>query len=308
MQILVTGATGFVGRNLVPALLDDGHEIRALTRARSSTESMLDPRVEVREGDLLEPETIEGVFADVDVAYYLVHSLGYGKEFATVDHRAASNFAAAASAAGVARVIYLGGLGETGSDLSEHLRSRREVEAILAEGAYELTTFRAAVIIGAGSGSFEMIRQLVGRLPVMITPRWVRTPVQPIAIRDVVAYLRGALAVPETAGRTLEIGGPEVLTYEEMLRRTASAMGRRLFMIPIPALTPRLSVYWIDLVTDTPKRISHPLVEGLRNPVVVTDETAQRLLDVELTPFDEALARALAAPNGSSEGATESCE
>ena len=306
MRILVTGATGFVGRNLVPALLEDGHEIRALTRARSSAASILDPRVEVHEGDLLEPETIEGVFTDVDVAYYLVHSLGYGEEFATVDHRAASNFTAAASAAGVSRVIYLGGLGETGSDLSAHLRSRREVEAILAEGAYELTTFRAAVIIGAGSGSFEMIRQLVNRLPVLITPRWVRTPVQPIAIRDVVAYLRGALAVPETAGKTLEIGGPEVLTYEEMLRRTASAMGRRLFMIPIPALTPRLSVYWIDLVTDTPKRISHPLVEGLRNPVVVTDDTAQRLLDVELTPFDEALARALAATNGSSAGATES--
>lgn len=156
-----------------------------------------------------------------------------------------------------------------------------------------MTTLRAAVIIGAKSESFEMVRSLVGRLPIMITPRWVRTPIQPIAIRDVVEYIVRAIQTPETAGKTLEIGGPEVLTYQEMLERTAAVMGRRLVVIPVPVLTPKLSVYWIDLVTDTPPHISHPLIEGLKNPVVVTDDTAQELLDVPLTPFDEAVERAL---------------
>ncbi len=294
MQVLVTGATGFVGRSLVPALLDAGYEVRALTRDRSKGVELLDPRVEVAEGDVLDPETLEGVFEDVDVAYYLVHSLGAGGEYEERDRQAADNFARAASEAGVDRVIYLGGLGETGDDLSTHLASRREVEAHLAEGEYDLTTFRAAIIVGSGSESFEMVRQMVSRLPVMITPKWVRTPSQPIAIQDVVEFLVKAIETPETAGKTLEIGGPEVLSYEEMMRRTAAAMGRRLFILPVPVLTPKLSVYWIDLVTDTPPSISHPLIEGLKNPVVVTDETAQELIDVELTPFDEAVSRAIA--------------
>jgi len=294
MQILVTGATGFVGRSLVPALLEAGYDVRALTRDRSTGRARLDDRVEVVEGDVLEPESLAGVFADVDLAYYLVHSLGAGAEFEAKDREAAANFADAASEAGVERVIYLGGLGETGTDLSPHLKSRQEVETYLAEGDYELTTFRAAIIVGAGSESFEMVRQLVTRLPVMITPRWVRTPSQPIAIRDVIEYMVQAIEVPETAGRTLEIGGPEILSYEEMMRRTAAALGRRLYILPVPVLTPKLSVYWIDLVTNPPPSISHPLIEGLRNPVVVTDHTAEELLDVELTPFDEAVERAVA--------------
>lgn len=293
MTVLVTGATGFVGSNLVPDLLDHGYEVRALSRDKESAQSTLDSRVEVVEGNVLEPETLAGVFTDVDVAYYLVHSLGMGDRFEERDNRAADNFAEAASDAGVDRVIYLGGLGETGPDLSAHLRSRREVEARLREGSYDLTTFRAAIIVGAGSASFEMVRQLVSRLPVMITPKWVRTPSQPIAIGDVIKYLRRAIETPETAGETIEIGGPEVLSYQEMMERTAKAAGRHLTVIPVPVLTPKLSVYWIDLMTDTPKHISHPLIEGLRNPVVVTNDRAEALLPMELTPFDEALDRAL---------------
>ena len=298
MRILVTGATGFVGRNLVPALLDAGHTVRALARDRSTGIERLDVRVSVVEGDLLEPESLAGVFEDVDLAFYLVHSMGAGPEFEAKDQRAAANFAEAASAAGVERVIYLGGLGETGDELSPHLRSRREVERILGEGEYDLTTFRAAIIVGADSASFEMVRQLAARLPIMITPRWVRTPCQPIGIQDVVEYLSRAVETPETAGMTLEIGGPEVLTYQEMMRRTAAAMDNRLMIVPVPVLTPKLSVYWIDLVTNTPPSISHPLIEGLRNPVVVNDDTAQELLSVERTPFDEAVKRALEASSG----------
>lgn len=294
MRVLVTGATGFVGQSLVPVLLDAGYNVRALSRNRSNAEKMLDSRVEVVEGNVLDPESLVDSFDSVDLAYYLVHSLGAGDEYEERDRRAADNFATAASNAGVDRVIYLGGLGETGDDLSAHLASRREVETHLAAGDYELTTFRAAIIVGAGSESFDMIRQMVSRLPVMITPKWVRTPVQPIGISDVVDYLVKAAETPKTAGKTLEIGGPEVLSYEDMMRRTASAMGRRLHIFPVPVLTPKLSVYWIDLVTDTPPSISHPLIEGLKNPVVVTDDTAQELIDVDRTPFDEAVSRALA--------------
>lgn len=295
MTVLVTGATGFVGSHLVAELLDHDYDVRALTRDRESGRATLDERVEVVEGDVLDPDSLDGVFEDVDVAYYLIHSLGMGEAFEQRDTTAADNFAAAASEAGVDRVIYLGGLGETGPDLSPHLRSRRDVEERLRQGAYDLTTFRAAIIVGAGSASFEMVRQLVSRLPVMITPKWVRTPSQPIAIGDVTAYLRRAIETPETAGETLEIGGPEVLSYQEMMERTAAAAGRRLTVLPVPVLTPKLSVYWIDLMTDTPKHISHPLIEGLKNPVVVTDDRAEELLPMELTPFDEALERALEA-------------
>lgn len=213
MRILVTGATGFVGQSLVPVLLDAGYDVRALSRSRSNAVDVLDSRVEVVEGDVLDRESLVDVFEDIDLAYYLIHSLGAGDEYEERDRRAADNFATAASDAGVDRVIYLGGLGETGDDLSAHLASRREVEAHLAEGDYELTTFRAAIIVGAGSESFDMVRQMVSRLPVMITPKWVRTPAQPIAISDVVDHLVKAVETPETAGKTLEIGGPEVLSY-----------------------------------------------------------------------------------------------
>lgn len=290
-RILVTGASGFVGSKLVLALLERDHQVRAMTRDASSYDAP--EGVSVVEGDLLDADSLEGTFDGIDVAYYLVHSMQTGGDFAKRDREAARNFSKAAEGAGVERVIYLGGLGETGRDLSEHLQSRREVETILGNRSYSLTTLRAAIIIGEGSISFEMIRQLAQKLPVMVTPKWVRTACQPIAIRDVIAYLVGVLDEPQTAGETYEVGGPEVLTYEEMIRETAAQLGRRPIIVPVPVLSPGLSVYWVDLVTDVPKQVAHPLIYGLKNPVVVTDDRIKAIIPVRLTPFDDAVAQAL---------------
>jgi uncharacterized protein YbjT (DUF2867 family) len=214
-------------------------------------------------------------------------------DFAERDRRAARNFERSASAAGVDRVVYLGGLGDDSDDLSKHLKSRREVERVLDEGAYDLTVLRAAIIVGSESASFQLVRQLVERLPVMVTPAWVRTDCQPIGIDDTLAYLVGVLDAPETAGGTFEIGGPDVLTYQAVLRRTAEALGRTLYIVPVPVLSPKLSAYWLDLVTNMPRSITHPLVAGLRNPVVVNDDSIREYVDVERTPFDETVRRAL---------------
>ncbi|WP_136686566.1 NAD(P)H-binding protein [Halorhabdus amylolytica] len=295
MRVLVTGATGFVGSYLVPALRDAGHDVVAMTRDAGT----YDPPagVEVVEGDLLEADSLS--FSDgIDAAYYLVHSLETGGSFADRDHRAAENFVDAADAAGIDRVVYLGGLGEAGDDLSEHLRSRQEVEAVLASGEADLTTLRAAIIVGEGSASFRMVRQLVARLPVMIAPRWLHTECQPIAIGDVITYLVGVLDHPETAGETYEIGGPEILTYRDMLERTAAILGKRRYIVPVPVLTPRLSSYWVEFVTDVPRAISRPLILGLKNPVVVTDDSIGDVIDIEKTPFDDAVARAFADKSG----------
>jgi uncharacterized protein YbjT (DUF2867 family) len=291
MDVLVTGATGFIGRRLVPALGAAGHDVTALVRDAAGYDAP--PDVRVVEGDLLDPGSF-GAALDVDAAYYLVHSMRAGGDFETRDRRAARNFVDAASTAGVERVVYLGGLGEDRDNLSPHLRSRREVERVLASGSYALTTLRAGIIIGSGSASFELVRQLARRLPVMVTPRWVETDCQPVAVDDVVTYLVGVLDRPETAGGTYDVGGPEVMSYAEMLRRTGRQQGREPRIVPIPVLTPRLSAAWLGLMTDVPRSVARPLVEGLKNPVVARDDRIRDAVPVDLTPFEVAVARALA--------------
>lgn len=290
VRVLVTGATGFIGGRLVPALLDAGHDVTALVRDAASYDAP--DGVDVVEADLLDAASLDRVpWRDLDAAYYLVHSMEAGDDFAERDRTAAEQFADAAS--GLDRVVYLGGLGAADDELSHHLDSRRAVEAVLASGEYDLTVLRAAIVVGAGSAGFQMVHDMVSLLPVMTTPRWVRTPCQPIAVDDAVAYLVGVLEAPDAAGATYEIGGPEVLTYEEMIRRTADAMGKHPLILPIPVLSPGLSAYWVDLVTDVPRSTAHALIGGLKNPVVVEDDSIREVVDLELTPFDEAVERAL---------------
>jgi uncharacterized protein YbjT (DUF2867 family) len=289
MRVLVTGATGFVGSRLVPALRTAGNDVVAAVRDADGHDAP--DGVEVIEADLLDPPVS---LPAVDAAYYLVHSMGSGDDFQQRDRLAARTFVDAAEAADADRVVYLGGLGDERERLSDHLASRREVEYILADGDYDLTVLRAAVVIGEGSASFELIRQLGERLPVMVTPKWVRTPCQPIYVGDVVEYLLGVLDAPATRGGTFEIGGPEVLTYEEMLERTAElSTGRAPLVVPVPVLTSRLSAGWLRLVTDVPPNVARPLADGLDNTVVVTDPGIEAHVEVDRTPFDEAVRRSL---------------
>ncbi|WP_231186841.1 NAD(P)H-binding protein [Haladaptatus sp. DYF46] len=292
MTVLVAGATGFVGRHLVPELVANGKDVVAMTRNAST----YDPPdgVSVVEADLNDRESLRGVFDGVDAAYYLVHSMGESEDFMAHDRVAARNFVSAAREGDPSRVVYLSGLGGERVTLSDHLKSRREVEYILGTGPYELTVLRAAIVVGGDSASFRMVRQLAERLPLMITPRWVGTDCQPIAVEDVVAYLVGVLDVPETAGKTFEIGGPDVLTYGEMVLRTGELLGTRSTMVPVPVLTPKLSAYWVDLVTDVPKDVAHPLILGLKTRTVVEDDRIRSLVPVELTPFDDAVRRSIA--------------
>lgn len=294
MRILVTGATGFVGSHLIPALLEAGHDVVALVRNRdrySGPES-----VTVKQGDLLEPGPggFEHALSGIDAGYYLVHSMHSGPSFEERDRRAARNFARAASESDIERVIYLGGLGANGDRLSRHLRSRREVERILESGTYDLTTLRAAIIIGSGSMSYELIRQLTERFPIMVVSTWIQTPCQPISIDDAVEYLTRVLSVPETADDTFEIGGPDVLTYREIVVRIARATcGRQPLVVTVPIHSLRLSTYWVDMVTDIPSSVAKPLLCGVRTPVVVTDTRIRSLIPIELTPFEEAVIRTL---------------
>jgi uncharacterized protein YbjT (DUF2867 family) len=295
MEVLVTGATGFVGGHLIPALLDHGHDVIAMTRDPDS----YDPPagVDVVAGDVLDPDLS---LPSVDVAYYLIHSMGgAGGDFKEQDKRAAENFRHAVDDAGIERVIYLGGLGNEKEGLSKHLQSRREVEYVLGEGSAQLTTLRAAIIIGAGSASFQIIRQLAARLPVMVTPSWVRTECQPIDIDDVITYLVGVIHDPETAGKTYEIGGPDVLTYQEILTETAQLLhGRRPLIIPVPVLSPGLSARWLGIVTDVDTAVAKPLVDGLQNRVVVTDDSIRNRIDTDLLPFADSVRKAIDATDG----------
>lgn len=297
--ILVTGATGYVGGRLVPRLLAAGYSVRVLVRDRTRLQGRpWAPAVEIVEADALRPDTLPDAMMGVFAAYYLIHSMqkaapGSG-DFHQRDLQAARGFGHAAKAAGVQRLIYLGGLGDPEADLSKHLRSRHETGQALREAGVPVTEFRAAVIVGSGSISFEMIRYLTERLPAMICPKWVYTRVQPIAIRNVLDYLEATLLVPETAGRVIEIGGTDVLTYGGMMQGYAKARGLRRWLIPVPVLTPRLSSYWVHLVTPIPAEIAQPLIEGLRNEVIVRDESARRFFpDIKPLNYQTAVEHAL---------------
>ena len=288
--LAVTGANGFIGHHLVNSLLVKGR-VRALVRR---PEEYGEKRVEVRRVDIFDKESLVAALENVHTVYYLVHSMkSKGHEFAQLDRQGARNFLHAAEGCRVERIIYLGGLGETGPELSEHLRSRAEVGAVLQSGNVRTTVLRAAIIVGPGSASWEMLRQLVEHLTVMTTPRWVETRCQPIALRDVLGYLVGCAGVEATAGGTFDIGGPDILTYREMMMEVAQVLGKKLRIYGIPILSPRLSSYWVDLVTDVPSSVAKPLIDGLRSEVICHDDRIKNLVPLELTPFREAVSLAL---------------
>jgi uncharacterized protein YbjT (DUF2867 family) len=276
--VLVTGATGYIGGRLVPRLLEMGCRVRCLVRDPARLQGRpWHSAVEIVAGDVLQPATLAQAMQGVEVAYYLIHSLGAGADFHQRDLTAASNFSLEASAAGVERIIYLGGLAEASPALSEHLRSRQQTGDSLRSGGVPVTEFRAGVIVGSSSLSFEMIRYLTERVPVMICPRWVYTRTQPIGIREVLEYLTAALTVPESIGQIIEIGGSEVVTYGDMMMIYAEVRGLKRWMVPVPVLTPRLSSHWVNLVTPIPAVIARPLIEGMRNENIVHDPSARRL-------------------------------
>jgi uncharacterized protein YbjT (DUF2867 family) len=276
--VLVTGATGYIGGRLVPRLLGMGIRVRCLARDVSRLQGRSwRGNIELVVGDVLRPASLADAIHGAAVAYYLVHSLGAGSDFPERDLTAARHFGAAAKSAGVERIIYLGGLGDPATALSTHLRSRQETGDALRESGIPVTEFRAGVIVGSGSLSFEMIRCLTERLPVMVCPRWVYTRIQPIAVDTVLDYLVEALHIPASAGRMIEIGGADVITYAEMLIFYAEVRGLRRWLIPVPVLTPKLSSYWVHFVTPIPAAIAQPLIAGLRNEIIVRDNVARCL-------------------------------
>jgi uncharacterized protein YbjT (DUF2867 family) len=294
--ILVTGSTGYIGGRLVPRLLEMGYRVRCLVRDPVRLQGRpWQSDVEIVAGDMLQPDSLAPAMQGVSAAYYLVHSLAGGSDFHQRDLAAARNFGAMAKQTGIERIIFLGGLAEAAPGLSEHLRSRQQTGDCLRGSGVPVTEFRAGVIVGSGSLSFEMIRYLTERVPMMICPRWVYTRTQPIGIREVLEYLATALSVPESAGQIIEIGGADVVTYGEMMMIYAEVRGLKRWMVPVPVLTPRLSSYWVNLVTPIPAVIARPLIEGLRNESIVHDLSARRLFpDIQPAGYRTTVQRAIA--------------
>ncbi len=295
-RALVTGATGFVGKRLAASLAEEGWEVRCMVRDGSGTPASELERsgFTLHEGDVLRPETLRGAGRGVDVAYYLIHSMGRGvdHDFAASEGAAAASFAKMARAEGVEEVVYLGGLGDRPE--SRHLRSRHETALALARHGPPVTYFRAGMVVGAQSESYRTLRYLVQRLPAMIAPAWLQNATQPIGIDDVLRYLVQAPSIAAARGEEIQIGGPDVLTYGEMLDRMAAVLGlRRRPRIPVPLITPWLSSLWIGLVTPVDAGVARPLIEGLGVPTIVTDPRGAALFDIQPIGFDEALARAV---------------
>jgi uncharacterized protein YbjT (DUF2867 family) len=292
--ILVTGATGYVGGRLVAALERDGHRVRCLARRPETLRGRAGPGTEVVQGDCLEPATLRPALAGVHTAYYLVHSMGAARDFAALDREAAREFGRAAHDAGVRRIIYLGGLGHPSDDLSPHLRSRQETGDLLRQCGVPVIEFRASIVIGSGSLSFEMVRAIVERLPILICPRWVSVAAQPIGIEDLIAYLVAALDLREEGSLTFEIGGPEVVSYGDIMREYARQRGLRRLMIPVPVLTPTLSSLWLGLVTPLHARVGRILIDSIKNRTVVGNDLAARTFPIRPCGLREAIARAIA--------------
>ena len=289
LTILVTGATGFIGRRLVPPLVEQGHDVRALTRRPEAYDG---PGTPVG-ADVHDPATLPAALEGVDVAYYLVHSLD-SADFENMDARAAQAFGEVAAEAGVRQIIYLGGLGAEGAELSAHLRSRREVEGLLGGGGVPVTVLRAGIVVGKGGISWELTRQLVKNLPAMVVPKWVSTRTQPIAVDDVIRYLVGVADRPEALGKVFEIGGPDQLSYLEMLEIASEiSSGRRVPIIRVPVLTPRLSSYWLAFVTDVDATTGRNLIDSMGTEVLVTDYAIRALVPGEPVAYGEAVRRAL---------------
>jgi uncharacterized protein YbjT (DUF2867 family) len=292
--VLLTGGTGYIGGRLLPRLERRGVRLRCLARRPENLRPRAANTTEVVRGDVLDPESLPAAFEGVHTAYYLIHSMGTARDFEREDRQAAANFAAAAKQAKVRRIIYLGGLGKPEHGLSSHLRSRQETGQVLRASGVQVIEFRASIIIGSGSLSFELIRALVERLPVMVCPKWVATPAQPIAVEDVLDYLMAALDLQSGESRVFEIGGPDRVCYGEIMLEYARQRGLRRIMIPVPVLTPYLSSLWLGLVTPVYARIGRKLIEGLRNPTVVEDPSALDAFSIRPRGLREAIARAIA--------------
>ena len=291
-KILLTGATGCIGGRLLAALEAGGRAVRCMTRRPDALTGQVGPNSSVVRGDCLDPVSLQGACAGIDTAYYMVHSMGGGANFEAQDRAAARNFGAAARAAGVRRIVYVGGLGSS-SGLSRHLRSRHETGEVLRASGVPVIEFRSGIVLGAGSLSFELIRALVERLPVMVCPSWVRTPTQPIALADLVAYLAAALDLPHGASRLFEVGGADVVSYRDVMHEYARWRGLRRLLIPVPLLTPRLSSLWLGLTTPVYARVGRELVDGLRTATVVNDAAARTAFPIQPLDLGPAIARAV---------------